>query len=66
MHEFHLATPQGLKSKHDDCIDGTSRLIHIVPQMPGITTVEEVQPQIPTMWDTPVQQQPAALASYIV
>jgi phage terminase large subunit-like protein len=66
MHEFYLATPSGLKSKHDDCIDGTSRLIHIVPQKPGIMTVEEVSPHIPTMWDTVQPIQPTGLSSYIV
>jgi hypothetical protein len=66
MHEFHLASPQGLKSKHDDCIDATSRLIHIVPQKPGIMTVEEVQPHIPTIWDTVKPMQPSGLSSYIV
>lgn len=66
MHEYHLASPQGLKSKHDDCIDGTSRLIHIVPQKPGIMVVEDVPPQILTMWDTVQPTQPTGLSSYIV
>jgi predicted phage terminase large subunit-like protein len=66
MHEFHLASPQGLKSKHDDCIDATSRLIHIVPQKPGIMAVEESPPHIPTMWDTLQPTQPSGLSSYIV
>lgn len=66
MHEFHLATPAGLKSKHDDCIDGTSRLIHIVPQKPGMISVEAVQPSIPTMWDQPQPTTPAGIKSYIV
>src|SRR5207342_683405 len=34
MHEYAMATPQGLKSKHDDCVDGTSRLMNIVPVKP--------------------------------
>lgn len=66
MHEYFLATPQGLKSKHDDCIDGTSRLIHIVPQKPGIMTAEPVQPRIPTMWDVAEVKKPTGLSSYIV
>ena len=66
MHEYHMATPAGLKSKHDDCIDGTSRLIHIVPQKPGIMTVEDTQPSVPTMWDTPQHSEPSGLVSYIV
>jgi predicted phage terminase large subunit-like protein len=66
MHEYHLATPQGLKSKHDDCVDGTSRLIDIVPQKPGIMSVEEVQPQPATMWDVAKPTEPTGLSSYIV
>lgn len=66
MHEFHLATPQGLKSKHDDCIDGTSRLIHIVPLKPGLVPPDDLPPSVGTMWDTPVKAEPSALASYIV
>lgn len=66
MHEFHLATPQGLKAKHDDCIDGVSRLIHIVPVKPGIISVEETPPPNVTMWDTPQQETPSGLSSYIV
>jgi predicted phage terminase large subunit-like protein len=66
MHEYHMATPAGLKSKHDDCVDATSRLINIVPQKPGIMSVDEVQPFIPTMWDTAPKSEPSGLNSYIV
>jgi hypothetical protein len=66
MHEYHMATPQGLKSKHDDAVDATSRLINIVPQKPGIMSIEDVQPSVPTMWDTAKPPEPTALSSYIV
>ena len=66
MHEYHMATPEGLKSKQDDCIDGTSRLSNIVPVKPGIMTVEQDPPRIPTMWDTVPQSEPVGLSSYIV
>jgi len=66
MHEYHLATPAGLKAKHDDCVDGTSRLANIIPQKPGITSVEEVVLPRATLWDTPIKPAPSALTSYIV
>lgn len=66
MHEIHLVTPAGIKSKHDDAVDGTSRLIQIVPQKPGIQSLEETPPPNVTMWDTPVKAEASALASYIV
>ena len=66
MHEMHLATPQGLKSKHDDAVDAISRLINIVPQKPGIMTVEDLKPHIPTLWDQAPPTEPHGLDSYIV
>jgi predicted phage terminase large subunit-like protein len=66
MHEYHMATPEGLKSKQDDCIDGTSRLSNIVPVKPGIMMVEQDPPRVPTMWDTVPHSEPTGLASYIV
>jgi predicted phage terminase large subunit-like protein len=66
MHEYHMATPQGLKSKHDDAVDATSRLINIVPQKPGIMHVEDMPPPLSTMWDTAPVSEPTGLSSYIV
>lgn len=66
MAEIDLATPQGLKSRNDDCIDGTSRLMNIVPQKPGINTIEEIPVHRATIWDNVAQTQPSALSSYIV
>jgi hypothetical protein len=66
MHEYHMATPQGLKSKHDDAVDATSRLINIVPQKPGIMHVEDMPPPMSTMWDAAPVSEPTGLSSYIV
>ena len=66
MHEYGLATPQGLKSKHDDCIDGTSRLMNIVPVKPGVASVEEIVSPRSTIWDMPAQPESTSLNSYIV
>lgn len=67
MHEFHLVTPAGIKAKHDDCIDGTSRLINIVPQKPGIMYLEENLKYTATIWDTgPPPVESTGFDSYIV
>lgn len=66
MHEYGLATPQGLKSKHDDCIDGTSRLMNIVPVKPGSQAVEEQAPPRSTLWDNAPKAEPSSLETYIV
>jgi predicted phage terminase large subunit-like protein len=66
MHEISLATPQGFKSKHDDCLDGTSRLMNIVPVKPGITYIEEQAAEPVTMWDTPPKPEASPLTSYVV
>jgi phage terminase large subunit-like protein len=66
MHEFGLATPQGLKAKHDDCIDGTSRLMNIVPVKPGLSVIEEIVSPHSTIWDMPAQTESTSLKNYIV
>lgn len=66
MHEYGLATPQGLKAKHDDCIDGTSRLMNIIPVKPGIATLEALALPRSTLWETPTKPESSAINSYIV
>jgi phage terminase large subunit-like protein len=66
MHEMHLATPQGLKSRHDDCVDGVSRLMNIEPILPGDAAVAAPPPQHGTIWATPVHTEPTAISSYVV
>lgn len=66
MHEMHLASPQGFKSKHDDCIDAVSRLMNIVPSKPGINVVGASTPKPATLWDIPTPETPSGLSSYIV
>lgn len=66
MHEMDLATPQGLKSRHDDCIDGISRLMNLVPVKPGIATVEVVPPERGTIWATKPPTESTSLSSYVV
>jgi predicted phage terminase large subunit-like protein len=66
MHEMDMATPQGLKARHDDCIDAVSRLMNIIPVKPGISSVTQVAPTPATIWDKPAQPGPSAISSYVV
>lgn len=66
MHEMHLATPQGLKSRHDDCIDGVSRIMNIEPILPGDPATVTPLPQQGTIWAMPAQTEPTSRDSYVV
>lgn len=64
--ELRLASANGFKSLHDDCIDTISMLSCLTPWKPSVSVPSFTKSGIPDMWDDYEDDDDSALNSYIV
>ena len=65
MNELHLASANGFRSKHDDCIDNISQLASLTVWKPS-QEAPMVRQDDTDIWGIDIEEQPDCLASYIV
>ena len=67
LEQMAMATPQGFKSKHDDCVDTVSQLVLLNAWRPsGAEAAAGEEGVADSFWDDPEEEAPRGMGSYVV